>query len=85
VDETQRRVARQKAREILARMRTDSGFIEQLQANPRGTLAAAGMPADVLDEAVSNLDLDTDEVTGQLMLVRSYRCRAIWQEARETP
>ena len=60
---TQRDAARAKAGELLARMRTDPEFIQQLRADPRATLAAAGMPADVLDEAVEGLGL-SPEVAG---------------------
>jgi hypothetical protein len=65
VDETERGVARQKAREILAKMRTDPAFVQQLRDDPRGTLAAAGMPATFLGEAVDGLGLGSeDEAAG---------------------
>ena len=60
MSDTQRTAARDKAREILTRMRSDPAFVKQLREDPRGTLAAAGMPADVLDEAVNGLGLDAD-------------------------
>ena len=63
MESSQREKAREKAREILGRMKSDPGFIQQLRDDPRATLAAAGMPADVLDEAVEGLGL-SPEVAG---------------------
>jgi hypothetical protein len=61
MSDKQRDIARQKAREIMQRMRTDPAFVRQLQDDPQGTLAAAGMPADVLNEAVDGLGLGPDD------------------------
>jgi hypothetical protein len=88
VTDTQRAVAREKAREITARMRTDPNFIKQLQEDPRGTLAAAGMPADVLDEAVAGLGLDADvEGHGRRLTapqsIWAMPDQSIWAEAQE--
>ena len=64
MESSQRDKAREKAREILGRMKSDPGFIQQLRDDPRATLAAAGMPADVLDEAVDSLGLGPEEAIG---------------------
>jgi hypothetical protein len=89
VNDTQRKLARDKAREIMQRMRTDSIFMEQLKSDPRGTLAAAGMPADVLDQAVADLGLgQEDEAAGHARpATRNWShaaaAHSIWAEALE--
>jgi hypothetical protein len=83
--DTQRKAARDKAREIMRRMQTDAGFVEQLRRDPHGTLAAAGMPADVLDEAADGLGLGPeDEAAGHLRNPTRYggsKAKSIWAAA----
>ena len=89
MSDTQRTAARAKAREILARMKSDPGFIQHLRDDPRATLAAAGMPADVLDEAVDGLGLGPEaEVAGHSIAFSRPSSRGpvmgtIWVEAQE--
>ena len=87
---TQRDAARAKAGELLARMRTDPEFIQQLRADPRATLAAAGMPADVVDEAVDSLGLGPEEAIGHARATsrNNYgplpaRLETIWMDAQD--
>jgi len=41
---------RAKAREIVNRMKSDSGFAAQVDQDPKGTLVAAGLPAQAVED-----------------------------------
>jgi hypothetical protein len=84
MNETQSAIARQHAKAIIARMHVDSAFIDQLIADPRATLAAAGMPADLLDASVEDLGIGPeDETVGHARPTSKtrFRYRTIWAEA----
>ena len=86
MSDTHRTAARDTARQILSRMRTDPGFVQQLRADPRGALASAGMPADVLDEAVDGLGLGPDDEVVGHSIKRSRlgpMMGTIWLEAQD--
>lgn len=51
---------RQKAGELAKRLQTDESFRSQVEADPRGTLTAAGLP----DKAVEDFLNENSEVTG---------------------
>ncbi len=84
MESSQRDKAREKAREILGRMKSDPGFIQQLRDDPRATLAAAGMPADVLDEAVEGLGLGPEVAGHGRKLGSPQGPQSIWAAPDQT-
>jgi hypothetical protein len=61
---------RQRGIELLDRAKSDPAFVEQIKSDPRGTLAAAGLPANAVQEFMVGAQergvpgLDEDEVAG---------------------
>ncbi len=71
---------RDTANQLIERMRNDSSFVDQLKANPTGTLTAAGLPQNAVGDFMHEAGIPAEgEVGGYMMcsetcISESVRC-----------
>ncbi len=53
---------RAKAAAIVARIKTDSAFKEQVEQNPESTLVAAGLPAGAVSDFLTDMQAELGDV-----------------------